>query len=373
MKNIKFVILFMVLYSSNNLIAQTYETMSKVYIPSNAKIIKTVKVKNCDEVIKAGNIVKKEETKTNGTSTFTITKIDTLTNNKAYPFEKTITKEMTDFDGFANLSTDEKDKSILHVNYWLNGLNKLKSNDKVRIRTRELNCNKSYSEKDTSYRLAKDTTVRLWKTPITDTTKDWFQNSNLIYEVYNKMDSSKIEYYLVNKYDNNADYSIKLDNRDFISYHKRSIEFGPLTIPFKLRFGYSKNNIAIKQEFSADLNLGVYAGYKLGKYRVRYEGTSLKDLSNVSVSVGGFLNLSSISLDSASTSVGKVPFTKDEKATIGIISPGIGLMVSVYNVQLGAFLGWDVGFGKDAKNWNFNNKPWLGFGLAYNLTGFWKK
>ena len=286
---------------------------------------------------------------------------------------KQLLKEMTDFEGLANLSVDEKDKSILRVNYWLNDAWKLDSNLKVKIRSRELNCSKQYIEKDTTYRLTKDTSVTLWKTCIKDTAKSWFKNSDLIIEVFNITETDKVEYYLVNKYDNKADYSIKLDNREFIAYHKRSIEFGPLTIPFKLRFGYTKNNIAIKQEFSADLNLGVYAGYKLGKYRVRYEGTSLKDLSNVSVSVGGFLNLSSISLDSASTSVGKVPFAKDDKATIGIISPGIGLMVSVYNVQLGAFLGWDVGFGKDAKNWNFNNKPWLGFGLAYNLTGFWKK
>lgn len=373
MKNIKLLTLLFAIHFANAISAQTYETMSKVYIPSTAKIIKTVKVKNCNDTVKAGNIVKREETKTNGSATYTITKIDTLIVDKPYPFEKTITKEMTGFDGYANLTVDEKDKSILHVNYWLNDFNELDSNTRVRIRTRELRCSKTYTEKDTIYRLHKDTTLTLWKSFVADTISDWYQNSNLIIEVFSKSDSTSIEYYLVNKYDNNADYSIKLENREFLSYQKRSIEFGPITIPFKLRFGYSKNNIPVREEFSADLNLGVYAGYKLGKYRVRYEGNTLKDLANFSCSVGGFLNLSTASLDSLSTTAGKVPFTKDEKATIGVISPGIGLMLSFYNFQLGAFLGLDVGFGRYAKSWNFNNRPWLGFGLAYNLSSFWKK
>ena len=82
----------MVFYCYNNLSAQTYETMSSIKIPAYAKIIKTIKVKNCDEIIKAGNIVKKEETKTNGNITYTITKSDTLKVNTTYPFEKTITQ-----------------------------------------------------------------------------------------------------------------------------------------------------------------------------------------------------------------------------------------------------------------------------------------
>jgi hypothetical protein len=373
MRKTKFLIFVLYFFVANNLVGQTYETLSKVYIPSSATIIKTVKVKNCNDTVRAGRIVKQEETKTNGSVTYTITKFDTLTSDRPFPFEKTITKELKGFDGYANISVDEKDKSVLHVNYWLNDFNDLDAGTRIRVRNRELNCNKSYTEKDTTYRLQNDTTMTLCKSNVTDTISDWYQNSDLIVEVFDKKDPTKIDYYLVDKYDNSADYSIKLENREFISYQKSSVEFGPITIPFKLRFGYTKNNIPVKQEFSADLNIGVYAGYKLGRYRVRYEGTSLKDLSTLSCSIGGFLNLSTASLDSVSTTAGKVPFTKDEKATIGVLSPGIGLMLSVYNFQIGAFLGVDVGFGSYAKSWNFNNRPWLGFGIAYNLSSFWKK
>lgn len=353
--------------------AQTYETMSKVYIPPTAVIVQTIKVKNCDEVFPKGHIVKKEYTKTNGDINYTITKIDTLDTDRSFPIEKSIKKEMTGFDGYANITVDEKDKSLLHLNYWLNDYNPVDKKIKIKISNRKLNCVGQYDSKDTTYIVQSDTTFNLWKSFTSDMSTDWFKNSSQIIEVYKENDPNILDYYLVNRYDKDADYTMKLENREFVSYRKQSLEFGPLTIPFKFRFGYSRNDIYINEEFTTDLNVGIFGGYKIGKYRVRYEGSSLKDLANISCTIGGFLNLSSAGLDSLSTTSSKTPFKKEEKATIGILSPGFGAMLTVYNFQIGVFLGWDFGFGRNAKNWNFNNRPWLGFGIGYSLTSFWKK
>ena len=60
-----------------------------------------------------------------------------------------------------------------------------------------------------------------------------------------------------------------------------------------------------------------YGGYKLGQYKVRYEGNTVKELSTTSAKVGGFLSLSTGTLDTLSTTAGKLPLSKDEKKTIG--------------------------------------------------------
>lgn len=99
----------------------------------------------------------------------------------------------------------------------------------------------------------------------------------------------------------------------------------------------------------------------------------LKDLSNLGCTVGLFINLSSSNIDSLSTNANKESLKKDEKASIGIISPGLGVMFALYNVQIGGFVGLDYGFGQNGKKWNYNGRPWIGFGLGYGLSSFWKK
>lgn len=379
MRNLTIILFLLTTYCS---FSQKYETLSKVWIPNNATIIKTVKVKDCETKIDSGYIVKTEFTKKSGEKIYTFTKTDSLKKPTEYKIDKEIKVNLKNFSGYANLSIDEKDKTKLLVNYWLNDEHILPSKTKIKIIKKSLQCPKGkeaiegdYKIEETTKTLEKDTKFRLWKVQnksLEELKKlDWFIHTDSIIEVYNQ--KNEIEYYLVNKYDRNANYELKLKNREFISYRKKSVEFGPLTIPFKYRFGYSKDSIKVKQEFNADLNIGFFGGYRLGKYRIRYEGDGFKQLANISGTIGGFLSLSSATLDKTSTTAGKKPFTADEKSSIGVISPGVGIMLDVYNVNFGAFLGWDIGFGNESKNWNFNNKPWVGLGIGYNLNGFWKK
>jgi hypothetical protein len=48
-------------------------------------------------------------------------------------------------------------------------------------------------------------------------------------------------------------------------------------------------------------------------------------------------------------------------------------MTSIYNFNFGFFGGFDLGFGNSAKKWNFNNRPWIGFGIGYNITSSFLK
>lgn len=167
-----------------------------------------------------------------------------------------------------------------------------------------------------------------------------------------------------------------MENRAFISLPKRSVKFGPVTIPLKYRFGRSATIDGVKRtakdECIADANIGLFGGYKFARYRVRNDGGKLRDRSSLGGSIGAFLSLSSTMIDSLSTHISPEPLDGDEKYNIGVISPSFGVMFSPYNVQIGGFLGWDFGFGSNRKKWNFHGRPWLGFGLGYNLGAFWK-
>jgi hypothetical protein len=354
--------------------SQTYETKNKVYIPKGLVIQKTETSKNCEEKITKNSIIKSEQTKTKDGKNYTITKLATLSKDSLLKFDKKQTLKITDFSGWVNIKEDEKDKSKLNINPWLSREQKIDSSTIIKRINKSIDCAGNYISIVKMDTLKKDEVYRYSRVEKKDTISiksDWFSKSKNIIEIYNS--NAKIEYYLINKFDQNADYYLKLNNRSFVSLKKQSVVFGPVTIPFKYRFSHAKNEVNIESEFSADFNAGIFVGKNWGRYRVRYESKELKKLSNLSLTVGPFLSLSTTNLDSESSSGAKSPLREDESKTIASISPGIGIMTSIYNFNFGFFGGFDLGFGNSAKKWNFNNRPWIGFGIGYNITSSFLK
>jgi hypothetical protein len=372
----KLLLSFSFLTASSNLFAQA-EVGTQIEIPANAKVIKVVKVKT-QEAVPVGSEIKSEKILKSKDVTYTVTQKETVAGGpKMVTVDKEIEIDMApNADGIANLTIDEKDKTIMHVNYWLNPRNTVPGGRKIAAIKRTSDDQGIYTDGTPVYTtLSKETIYYLSKVDpnnndLIGTT--WYKSTSLKIIVY-KEDGITIDYELVNRYDRDADYRIKLQNRQYISYRKQSLEYGPIIIPIKYRFERNRGTIKAKDEFQSDLNIGVYGGYRLSKYRVRYEGDNFKELSAVSISIGGFLNVGTTSIDSVSTTLGDEPFKKDEKASIGTFSPGLGIILSVHNLQLGLFGGMDFGFGHNAKQWNYNNRPWIGFGLGYNVSGLWKK
>lgn len=348
----------------------------RVNIPPTARVQKKIKVDNCFDTIRTGNTVKSEYTLTNKKVTYTITHEEERKTDTALEIEKDISIDMyPDAAGEANITVDENDKSILHINYWLNARNTVPAGKTIVVNNMEAGCDGAYSKKSTfKYYLIRDSTFYLERINIEDLPsvkkKQWYKTTDLIIEV---IDSGKVEYYLVNHYDRSADYQLKLQNREYFSGRSKSIEYGPIIIPVKYRFERKKNGTVAKDEFQSDLNIGIYGGYNFGKYGARCEGGTITELPPISLSLGGFLNISTTTIDSAATSLSDKSFATDEKASIGIFSPGIGAMLSLHYLQIGVFMGIDFGMGNSSTKWNFNNQPWAGFGLAYNVSSFWKK
>ncbi|WP_157262209.1 hypothetical protein [Pedobacter sp. PACM 27299] len=240
-----------------------------------------------------------------------------------------------------------------------------------------LECSGTYTETRLPIQtLTNNTTYHLAKVMAADLVAiqlaKWYVNADEIIEVLDKQ--GKIVYYLIDRYDRDADYQIKLENRGFVSFTKKSLEYGPVVIPIKYRLSRERGAIKVKDEFTTDLNLGVYGAYRFRKYGVRYlTGETLKEVPSVSFSIAGFINLGTVTLDSLSTTLGTAPLKGEEEETIGVFSSGLGTMLSLGDLQVGLYSGIDFGFGQNAKNWNYNNRLWLGFGVTYNVNRFWKK
>lgn len=186
-----------------------------------------------------------------------------------------------------------------------------------------------------------------------------------------KDDKSKLNlnYWLGDTYDRNGKYYLKLKNREYASFWFNCIEGGALSIPFKYRPKFIKNNIDISEQLTADLNVGAYLGYSFGKTKYMYRKNEDKEPSKWLVSFGPFLSVSRVEADSLTSLSAKVPLM--EKTAFATISPGVGLMTSIYNFRFGVFLGKDLAIGSAAQKWDYGNKGWWGFGLGYNLGLIW--
>lgn len=186
-----------------------------------------------------------------------------------------------------------------------------------------------------------------------------------------KDDKSKlhINYWLGEKYDRNGNYYLKLENRQYESFWFNCIEGGALTIPFKFRPQFTKNNISISEQFSADINVGAYLGYTFGKTKFMYRKYEEIEPSKWLVSIGPFFSVSRVEADSM-TSLSAIKPLK-EKISFATFSPGIGLMTSIYNFRFGVYLGNDLAIGSTAQKWDYHNKWWWGFGIGYNIGLIW--
>lgn len=278
-------------------------------------------------------------------------------------------------EGEANLYIDEKDKSILHVNYWLNTINIVPARTIIEEWYPVYSCIGIPTMTRRAVRLptTNEETFYLERVNPTETAKiasTWFMNSEQLH-VLNT--AGALDYYLVNRFDRNAKYVLELQNRQSIKYNSTSIDFGALTIPFKYRFGFKRNDIKVRDDVIASINLGVYSGYKITKYSIINKAGTYMNKTFFSLRVGSFIDLSSTSLDSISTTVGKEPMKKDDKQNIAVLSTGVAIMGDFSGVQIGIYGGWDLGMGPEAGNWNYNKRFWLGFGAGFKITDLFAK
>lgn len=166
-------------------------------------------------------------------------------------------------------------------------------------------------------------------------------------------------------------YLIIVENRKSIPFSYRNYEIGALTIPIKIRFGYTENGIKIPSAATSNItNIGTYFGVRFGKVNYWYNKYEEMKTVNKSWIIAGFFGVSNDKVDSLASTVGGINGLKknDTPRDIVSISYGVSAMFDISDFRFGIVLGWDRAFGDNRKIWNYDNKLWLGIGVGYKLA-----
>ncbi|WP_435139076.1 hypothetical protein [Formosa sp. A9] len=192
---------------------------------------------------------------------------------------------------------------------------------------------------------------------IDSSTEDFtFKNNNGIFEkTKNTKEKDKKE----DKWSRKT-YYFKLENRQSITLKYDEFFISAIIIPLKYRF---RDDDKENQDFSSSFNINAFIGYSIGWTKFMYR----KDIENLErdqrVLLGPFLGSSVIELNNSNT----LNLTESEKYNRGVISYGVGIGYAYGKFQMTLLYGWESAVGSKSKDWTFNNQPWIGAGLGFEL------
>lgn len=125
--------------------------------------------------------------------------------------------------------------------------------------------------------------------------------------------------------------------------------------------------IKIPETFTASFNVGVFMGKTWGKTKFNHNKKTGNREFTTKKTFGILLGTTAEKLTKANTD-GSDDAPKDsEEVTIGLFSPGLGYVWSWNKFAIGFFAGFDFGVGEISDTWNYDNRPWLGVGIGYDV------
>jgi hypothetical protein len=171
-------------------------------------------------------------------------------------------------------------------------------------------------------------------------------------------------------------YEIPDDHTAIFKFTEYSIN--AITIPLKYRFQTKRNALTTSdeniteinttsEEFSTSVNLSLFGGYSWGKTKFTHRKEIGNRIKTVKNTIGAFLGSSAVELKSINTNITLAQQQVDLEGTIGTVSIGIGFVKSWNKISIGIFSGIDKGVGRISKSWVYDGRPWIGFGVGYDL------
>ena len=146
-------------------------------------------------------------------------------------------------------------------------------------------------------------------------------------------------------------------------FMKGSFDIDFLTIPIKYRFPVAD----APRQLNANLNGGLYIGYRKDFYILRYDvspiGVSARATTHLGFSAGGYFGFGNTFVTQYVTK-GLVQSEYD-----GVVfNRGFAAIVALNRFTAGIALGWDRLLDRNRRYWIYNNRPWLGVVLGLNLN-----
>ncbi len=146
-------------------------------------------------------------------------------------------------------------------------------------------------------------------------------------------------------------------------FKKQSLDVDITSILLK----YRPSVYGLRAQFTTDLNLAIYAGWRYDYFYIRSKkdplGRNYHKISNRGYDFGVFAGPGTTLIS---------PFTTQNKRSDEysgmIIQTGIAGFIESNIVSFGLAIGYDYLLNPDRKIWIYNNKPWAGFvvGIALN-------
>ncbi|WP_335975147.1 hypothetical protein [Gaetbulibacter jejuensis] len=161
-------------------------------------------------------------------------------------------------------------------------------------------------------------------------------------------------------------YEFTLKNNEQIWVPFTEFTLTSLTLPLKYRFKSEKRNV--KEEFTTGINLNFLLGVSYGNSEFTHRKKVGNKTNTWKITFGVLLGTGTVTLNKGNTSAAGVnAFDDDVTETKGLLTTGLGTTYSFNKINIGVFYGWDNSIGNNATLWNYNGKPWLGFGVGYSL------
>ncbi len=163
------------------------------------------------------------------------------------------------------------------------------------------------------------------------------------------------------------DFYYDLENRQTVAFRFHAVSFGAITIPLQYRLPYTADNgQEIDGDFATGPTAALYGGYTWGRARYTYLKHAENEIQRErSFTLGGFVGVSTVEVDSASSLSAAEPVTGE--TTVGVASLGITGLMSFRGVEAGLFIGMDFAGGSAGSKWDYDRRPWVGLGVGFNL------
>lgn len=148
------------------------------------------------------------------------------------------------------------------------------------------------------------------------------------------------------------DYYFRLKNRQQVKLHYQQLTFTALTIPLKVQFGRD-NSV----NYQTGISIGSLLGYSWGNTRFTYRSKLDNFQRSQEFTIGGLVNVSSIKFNNSN----------NREVNTGSIALGLGALYTYETISVGVTYGFEWAVGQYSLDWNYNDRPWLGFAIGYSL------
>ena len=166
--------------------------------------------------------------------------------------------------------------------------------------------------------------------------------------------------------------SFTVRNRFDLGFSSEASGFSAISIPFRVRPSFRKNDVNVQSEVVTGPTLGVALSHSWYKTRYMYEaGKSNAVRISRRRAVGGLVAFSNGTAEKTSTRTAKASLADGSKAAFVSVLPGFTATVGVFGIDLGLSVGTEHVIGsKEARSWDRNGRPWYGINFGYSFFKF---